>query len=98
MTILKNKKIVLLLLVVLLLFFGLTYLSQERTIRQKELELLEQAERQEAVMEALRVLKEEVVDLEKTDAKAALARKKLNMILPGEIIYIITYDEEDYDE
>ncbi len=98
MKLLKNKKLVFTIALLLMLFFGWTYISQERVLLEKQRELLEQTERQEAVLEALRVLNEEVKTLEGNDFKAALARKKLNMILPGEIIYIITYDEEDYDE
>lgn len=97
MNVFKHKKLIILFIVALFVAFGWTYLSQEQKMKQKELELIEQQERQADLLEALRVLNEEVAALESADTKVSLARKKLNMIMPGEIIYIITYDEDAYD-
>ncbi len=78
---------------VILINGAIIYITQEQKLEQKRLELESKIERYEDLLAAMRVLREEVEQLDNAETKESLAREKLNMIMPDEMIYVITYDK-----
>ncbi len=89
---------VLILIVAALAYLGANYLKQEQLITQKRLELETKQQEREALQAVLETLRQEVAQLDNAETKEELARQKLNMIMPGEMIYVITYDRRDGDD
>ncbi len=79
-------------LIFVLGFSAVTYLKQEQLLTQKQLELDAKVKEHEDLMAALRILQEQVDQLDNAETKESLARQKLNMIMPDEMIYVITFD------
>ncbi len=85
-------------LILLLGYSGVTYLKQEQMITQKKIELEEKIAEHEALLTTLRLLREEVDQLDNVETKESLARQKLNMIMPDEMIYVITFQRQDEED
>ncbi len=85
-------------LIVLLGYSAITYIKQEQMITQKQLELDAKIAEHEELLTALRLLREQVDQLDNAETKESLARQKLNMIMPDEMIYVITYLGREQDD
>ncbi len=79
----------------ILLYGGVVYVKQEQQLAQKRLELEAKIEQHEDLLAAMQMLREEVKRLDSAETKETLAREKLNMIMPDEMIYVITFDKHD---
>ncbi len=95
---LKRHTILSVIFVIGLIYVGVTYISQE-------MKLNELKAKEELFQEQILFLQEEVdiaqQDLDKISSSESiekLAREKLKMVRPNEIIYIIQEDEEKIDE
>ncbi len=95
MKFIRRNLIWIIIALVALLYGGSVYVKQEQQLTQKRLELEAKIEQQEDLLAAMRVLREEVDQLDNAETKESLAREKLNMIMPDEMIYVITYDKSN---
>ncbi len=98
MKFIKRNFIWLIIGLALLLYGGVVYIKQEQQLVQKRLELEAKIEQHEDLLAAMRLLREEVERLDNVETKESLAREKLNMIMPDEMIYVITYDKDKKTE
>ncbi len=91
----RRNLIWIIILVGILVYGGVVYVKQEQQLAQKRLELEAKIEQHEDLLAAMRMLREEVEKLDNAETKESLAREKLNMIMPDEMIYVITFDKND---
>lgn len=94
---LKRNRVVVLFAVAFLIYVGVTFVRQELKLRQLRAE-------EEACQQKILVLKEDVEELEEELENASspetierIAREKLKMVKPNEIIYIIQEDDVETD-
>ncbi len=86
---LKRNRIHIYILLVFILFAGSKLYKQEIMLREKRAELATVQIKQAELEAAIEILEAEIKDKDESDMRESLARKKLNMIRPDEIIYII---------
>ncbi len=94
---LKRNRVVVLFAVAFLIYVGVTFVRQELKLRQLHAE-------EEACQQKILLLKEDVKELEEELENASspetierIAREKLKMVKPNEIIYIIQEDDAETD-
>ncbi len=94
---LKRNRVVVLFAVAFLIYVGVTFVRQELKLRQLHAE-------EEACQQKILLLKEDVEELEEELENASspetierIAREKLKMVKPNEIIYIIQEDDAETD-
>lgn len=87
------KRNIISILIMMFIIGGAVYIfiSQEITIREKQAELRSYEQLQTELEDAVALLQKDVDRLDNEETKELLARKKLNMVRPDEILYIIKF-------